>query len=196
MEDLGFKVEVERIENAPPFLFAERIEQEGLPTVLGYGHGDVVSGMDEAWQQGLSPWTMTETADRLYGRGTAYNKGQHTINLAALKAVLETRGRLGFNAKYLIEMGDERGSPGLRDICARERVDVLQRQRSCNAGERSGLARQRGGMENAIAPDLCGRIPDLPAVGRPGEVLDLAPGAGQGQRRRLAQLAADADPEA
>ena len=122
LEELGFKVEVERIENAPPFLFAERIEQEGLPTVLGYGHGDVVDGMDQAWQQGLSPWTMTEAGDRLYGRGTADNKGQHTINMAALKTVLETRGRLGFNAKYLVEMGEERGSPGLRDICARERT--------------------------------------------------------------------------
>jgi acetylornithine deacetylase/succinyl-diaminopimelate desuccinylase-like protein len=122
LEEIGFAVQLERLDGAPPFLFAERFEQDGLPTVLGYGHGDVVDGMDQAWQQGLSPWTMTEDGDRLYGRGTADNKGQHTINLAALKAVLEARGRLGFNAKYLIEMGEERGSPGLREICARERA--------------------------------------------------------------------------
>ena len=35
---------------------------------------------------------------------------QHTINLAALKAVLETRGKLGFNVIVLIEMGEEKGS--------------------------------------------------------------------------------------
>jgi acetylornithine deacetylase/succinyl-diaminopimelate desuccinylase-like protein len=81
----------------------------------------VVDGMDKAWQPGLSPWTMTESNGRLYGRGTADNKGQHTINLAAMKAVLETRGSLGFNAKFLVEMGEERGSPGLRQICAEER---------------------------------------------------------------------------
>ena len=56
---------------------------------------------------------------RWYGRGVADNKGQHTINIAALGAVLKTRGRLGFNAKWLIEMGEEIGSPGLRELCAR-----------------------------------------------------------------------------
>jgi acetylornithine deacetylase/succinyl-diaminopimelate desuccinylase-like protein len=35
--------------------------------------------------------------------------------------VLETRGRLGFNAKYLIEMGEETGSGGLRELCADNR---------------------------------------------------------------------------
>lgn len=118
---LGFKVGIERLDGAPPFLIAERFEAEGLPTVLGYGHGDVVDGMDSSWREGLSPWTMTASGDRLYGRGTADNKGQHTINLVALKAVLETRGRLGFNAKFLVEMGEERGSPGLRQICAAQR---------------------------------------------------------------------------
>jgi acetylornithine deacetylase/succinyl-diaminopimelate desuccinylase-like protein len=118
---LGFSVSIEKQEGAPPFLIAERFEQEGVPTVLGYGHGDVVDGMDTAWQQGLSPWAMTVSGGRFYGRGTADNKGQHTINLAALKAVFETRGRLGFNAKFLFEMGEERGSPGLRQICAAQR---------------------------------------------------------------------------
>lgn len=95
-----------------PFLIAERFEGENLPTVLGYGHGDVVRGLDDGWAEGLSPFVMSERNGRWYGRGTADNKGQHSVNMAALKAVLETRGRLGFNAKYLIEMGEERGSPG------------------------------------------------------------------------------------
>lgn len=43
------------------------------------------------------------------------NKGQHSINLAALGVVLKTRGRLGFNVKVLIEMGEESGSQGLRE---------------------------------------------------------------------------------
>ena len=67
---------------------------------------------------GLKPWELVETDGRYYGRGTADNKGQHTINLAALGAVLATRGRLGFNLKWLIEMGEEVGSPGLRELCA------------------------------------------------------------------------------
>ncbi|GGB11991.1 hypothetical protein GCM10011491_44820 [Brucella endophytica] len=120
LAELGFSTEIVRYDGVDlPFLLAERIEHEALPTVLGYGHGDVIRGLDDDWQPNLSPWTMTEIDGRWYGRGTADNKGQHSINIGGLKAVLETRGRLGFNAKYLIEMGEERGSPGLREICAK-----------------------------------------------------------------------------
>ena len=94
----------------PPFLVAERIEDPELVTVLLYGHGDTVRGLDDLWRPGLSPWTLTVEGDRIYGRGTADNKGQHSINIAALAAVLAGRGRLGFNAKFLIEMGEEMGS--------------------------------------------------------------------------------------
>jgi len=127
---LGFKCRVLRHPKARgPFLIGERIEGAGLPTVFGYGHGDVIRGLDAGWKAGLSPWKLVETEERYYGRGSADNKGQHTINLAALAAVLAVRGRLGFNAKWLIEMGEETGSPGLREICAENRTlfdaDVL-----------------------------------------------------------------------
>jgi acetylornithine deacetylase/succinyl-diaminopimelate desuccinylase-like protein len=113
-----------------PFLLAERIEDPGLPTVLTYGHGDVIRGQDEQWRAGLAPWTLRREGDRIYGRGTADNKGQHTINLAALETVLKARGgRLGFNLKVLLETGEEVGSPGLNAVCAqnreRLRADVL-----------------------------------------------------------------------
>jgi acetylornithine deacetylase/succinyl-diaminopimelate desuccinylase-like protein len=107
-----------------PFLYAERIEDPALPTVLGYGHGDVIRGLEKEWKDGLSPWALTEAEGRWYGRGIADNKGQHTINMEALRLVLETRGKLGFNAKYLIEMGEETGSMGLRELCAEHR-DLL-----------------------------------------------------------------------
>ena len=127
---MGFKTEIlANPKGKGPFLLAERMESTEALTVLGYGHGDVIRGMDSEWSQGLSPWNLVEKDNRWYGRGIADNKGQHAINLAALKAVLETRGSLGFNAKYLIEMGEETGSPGLRDLCKthRERLkaDIL-----------------------------------------------------------------------
>jgi acetylornithine deacetylase/succinyl-diaminopimelate desuccinylase-like protein len=112
-----------------PFLFAQRREPDARVTVLMYGHGDVIRGQDAQWRAGLSPWTLAREGDRIYGRGTADNKGQHTINEVALRAVLEARGRLGFNLKVLIETGEETGSPGLRDLCAQQRdllaADVL-----------------------------------------------------------------------
>jgi acetylornithine deacetylase/succinyl-diaminopimelate desuccinylase-like protein len=113
-----------------PLLVASRHEADALPTVLMYGHGDVVRGQDASWTKGAGPWTLAADGDRLYGRGTADNKGQHTINLAALAAVRAARGsRLGFNAKWLFEMSEETGSPGLAEFCAAQRealsADVL-----------------------------------------------------------------------
>jgi acetylornithine deacetylase/succinyl-diaminopimelate desuccinylase-like protein len=123
LEALGMRCEVMRQAKwRGPFILGERIEDEGLPTVLGYGHGDVIRGLDADWRQGLTPWELIETEGRYYGRGVADNKGQHCINFGALAAVLATRGRLGFNLKWLIEMGEEMGSPGLRELCA-ERHD-------------------------------------------------------------------------
>src|SRR3954466_7579611 len=98
-----------------PMLLAERREEGARATVFGYGHGDVIRGLEPQWHEGLSPWTLTPRGERLYGRGTADNKGQHTINLAAMECVLKTRGHLGFNAKFLVETGEEIGSPGLRE---------------------------------------------------------------------------------
>src|SRR5215472_8330487 len=95
-----------------PILIAERREADAATTVLGYGHGDVIRGLEPQWHEGLSPWALTRRGERLYGRGTADNKGQHSINIAALETVLETRGRLGFNAVLLLETGEEVGSPG------------------------------------------------------------------------------------
>ena len=117
------------VAGSPPMLFAQRQEDAALPTVLIYGHGDVVAGYDDQWSDGRSPWKVDVAGKRWYGRGTADNKGQHSINLAALRCLIEARGRLGFNAKLLIEMGEEVGSPGLRATCeARARelaADVL-----------------------------------------------------------------------
>ena len=105
-----------------PFLVAERHEGDGLPTVLVYGHGDTVAGQDDAWRPGLDPFAVTVEGDRWYGRGTADNKGQHSIDLLALDRVMAARGgRLGFNAKVLIEMGEETGSPGLKAFCETHR---------------------------------------------------------------------------
>ncbi len=126
LETMGFTTRLLEHTNAPgPFLYAERMEGEGLPTVLGYGHGDVVRGMADAWRDGLDPWKLQVVGEDWYGRGVVDNKGQHSVNLAAQAAVIATRGKLGFNAKWIIEMGEETGSPGLREICENNR-DLLK----------------------------------------------------------------------
>ena len=129
---LGFAVKIHPnpVAEMGPILVGIRVEGEGLPTVISYGHGDTVRGLAEQWSAGLEPWRLIERDGRWYGRGTADNKGQHALNLAALEAVLAERGgRLGFNLKLVIETAEERGSQGLRAFVAENRAllsaDVL-----------------------------------------------------------------------
>jgi acetylornithine deacetylase/succinyl-diaminopimelate desuccinylase-like protein len=117
LERMGFTVEIH--DNPEPgfgpILYAERLEPGCTQTILTYGHGDTVRGLAEQWRPGLTPWTLTAETDRLFGRGTADNKGQHALNLTALEAVLAERGgALGFNLKLVLETSEERGSTGLR----------------------------------------------------------------------------------
>jgi len=121
LERLGFETKLH--ENPEPgfgpILTATRVEDPARPTVLLYGHGDTVAGLADQWSDGIDPWALTDRGDRWYGRGTADNKGQHALNIAALEAVLNERGgRLSFNVKLVIEMAEERGSKGLKRFVA------------------------------------------------------------------------------
>lgn len=123
-----------------PLLIASRIEDPGLPTVLLYGHGDVQFAHDSQWADGLDPWVLSRDGDRLYGRGSADNKGQHTVNSLALRTVLgslDTGGDsggsadtdpgcdgLGYNVKILMETAEEAGSRGLKAFAAAHRDDL------------------------------------------------------------------------
>jgi acetylornithine deacetylase/succinyl-diaminopimelate desuccinylase-like protein len=121
--EIGFATEV--LDNPEPvhgpFLLGARIEDPSLPTVLLYGHGDVVRAMPERWRPGLDPWAVTVEGDRIYGRGVVDNKGQHLLALDALRAVIAERGRLGFNVRLLVETGEEAGSPGIAAFLQRHK---------------------------------------------------------------------------
>jgi len=121
---MGFECRIvpNPIEGKGPFLLASRAEPGAAFTLLSYGHGDVVRGYEAQWKEGLNPWRMEIRGDQWFGRGTADNKGQHTINLAALEHTLKARnGKLGYGVKFIFEMGEETGSPGLREVCAAHR---------------------------------------------------------------------------
>ncbi len=117
--ELGIRTKIidNPIKNAPPFLIGERIESSELKTILLYGHGDTVPLQKGLWHDGISPNILKIIDEKIYGRGVADNKGQHFINLTALRSVLKTRKKLGFNLKIIFEMGEEIGSPGLLELC-------------------------------------------------------------------------------
>ncbi len=147
LRELGFvsTLHDNPVSNGAPFLVARRIEDPALPTVLVYGHGDVVRGQAEQWTHGKGPWQIAIEDDRWYGRGSADNKGQHTVNLGALGAVIEARVEagqpLGFNVTVLMEMGEEVGSPGLNDLCAALRDELRADVLIASDGPRIGAAR-------------------------------------------------------
>jgi acetylornithine deacetylase/succinyl-diaminopimelate desuccinylase-like protein len=144
-----------------PFLIASRVEDAHAPTILIYGHGDVVLGMEGRWREGRDPWRLDVAGERWYGRGTADNKGQHSINLAALRQVFDERGgRLGFNCKALIETGEEAGSPGLREIARAEKAALAADALIASDGPRLSAGRptvflgSRGAVNFDLVCDL------------------------------------------
>ncbi|WP_407313940.1 M20 family metallopeptidase [Pseudomonas sp. nanlin1] len=144
VEGMGFTVTIHDnpVAGRGPLMIATRMENSALPTVLSYGHGDVVRGYDAQWREGLAPWQVVVEGDRWYGRGTADNKGQHLINLAALEQVIKVRdGTLGFNVKLLLEMGEEDGSPGLSQFCAEHPQELAADVFIASDGPRLSAAR-------------------------------------------------------
>ena len=71
LTEMGFKCNI--MKNSSPeanvFLFAERIENHNFKTILTYGHGDVVLGQDESWEDDLTPYKLIEKDGSFYGRG-------------------------------------------------------------------------------------------------------------------------------
>lgn len=158
VSELGFETEIlpNPLDEHGPVLIAVRHEGDDLPTLLIYGHGDVVRAMPERWRSDLDPWTLKVEGDRIYGRGVVDNKGQHLLAIEALRAVLEERGSLGFNVKIFVETGEEAGSPGLKHFLQ------LHRER-CAADVFLGLDGPRQSMA----------IPDITLGTRGGLAVDL-----------------------
>jgi len=155
---LGFKTEIfdNPIPEAGPILIAEREEDPALPTIFCYGHGDVVLGMEGRWENDASPWELRVDGNRIYGRGTADNKGQHTAVMLAMEALIANRGNLGFNCKFMIDTCEETGSPGLREFCAEHREHLSADLFIASDGPRMTMDTPAtfGGARGAVEFDL------------------------------------------
>jgi hypothetical protein len=106
-ERIGFKVQVfeNPVAGGGPLLLAERLEDPGLPTVLSYGHGDVIRGLADQWRTGLSPWELKQEADAITGGVPPTTK--RSIRSTWRRSLPSSRNAAssGFNAKFLIETG-------------------------------------------------------------------------------------------
>jgi acetylornithine deacetylase/succinyl-diaminopimelate desuccinylase-like protein len=81
-------------------------------TILFYLHYDVqpVEPIN-LWES--PPYQLTQRDGKLYGRGSADDKGHIIARLAGLAAVKHTLGELPCNVKFIIEGEEELGSPNM-----------------------------------------------------------------------------------
>lgn len=94
------------------------------PTVLVYGHYDVVPAlMEDGWQ--TDPFEPVEKDGKIYARGATDDKGQLFIHAKALESYLRTSGNAPANVKFLIEGEEEVSSPNLRPFIEAH-LDLLQ----------------------------------------------------------------------
>jgi len=106
-----------------PVVLGTGPSRPGRPTVLIYGHYDVQPPDPvEAWR--TPPFQPTLIDGRLYGRGTADNKGQHLAQILAMEGLRAAYGELPCNVKVLLDGEEELGSPNLPAFVERHK-DLL-----------------------------------------------------------------------
>ena len=95
------------LEGTAPVITGEIPAPPGAPTVLLYGHYDVVPAGDETlWTS--PPFEATERDGAIYGRGAADSKSNILVHVGALRA---WEGKPPVGIKLLIEGQEEVGSP-------------------------------------------------------------------------------------
>lgn len=106
-----------------PAVYGDWLHAPGKPTVLIYGHYDVMpEGPLDLWIS--PPFEPTVRDGNLYGRGASDDKGNMLIPILAFDAQMQTVGQMPFNVKFIFEGQEEMGSPHMGDFVAQHR-DLL-----------------------------------------------------------------------
>ncbi len=106
-----------------PVVYAEKIIDPALPTVLVYGHYDVQPPEPlDLWVS--KPFEPEVRDGKIYGRGADDDKGQMFMQVKAFELMNRT-GTLPCNVKFMIEGEEEIGSPSLKAFC-RAHKDLLK----------------------------------------------------------------------
>lgn len=122
LRGMGLTVEVVPTD-LHPIILARREGPPEWPHVIIYGHYDV-QPPDPLALWTTPPFEPTERDGRLYGRGTADNKGPLTAHLAALDRVLRSNPDLPLRITLLIEGEEEIGSPSFLPFLEAHRRDL------------------------------------------------------------------------
>jgi acetylornithine deacetylase/succinyl-diaminopimelate desuccinylase-like protein len=116
-----------------PIVYAEKIIDSALPTVLVYGHYDVQPADPlELWHspafEPVIKTTEIHPEGAIFARGACDDKGQFFMHVKALEAMLKSQ-ELPCNVKLMIEGEEEIGSPNLaifvKENKAKLKADII-----------------------------------------------------------------------
>ncbi len=127
LSSLGFDAQ-KHLTNIHPIVVAHSPKVEGRPTVLIYGHYDVMP-VDPLEEWKSDPFSPTVREGRVYARGASDDKGEIMAHILGVQEVLEEDGRLPLNVIFLLEGEEERGSYSLFDFIQKPEV---QKELDCD----------------------------------------------------------------
>ncbi len=106
-----------------PVAYGEKIIDPALPTVLVYGHMDVMP-VDPIELWNTKPFEPVIKDGKIWARGADDDKGQAFMHAKAFEYLMKS-GKLNCNVKFMIEGEEEIGSPSLPKFC-RDHKDMLK----------------------------------------------------------------------
>src|SRR5574340_1161004 len=129
MKKSGIHAEILRVKKGvPPAIYGEvKSKQNPGKTLLFYNHYDVQPEEPlELWDD--KPFSGKIKGNKVYGRGSADDKGELVTRIKAVEAFLKTTGDVPCNIKFLIEGEEETGSVHVEDYLKKYRKKL-----SCDA---------------------------------------------------------------
>ncbi len=102
-----------------PVVYAEKIISKDLPTILVYGHYDVMPA--DPWKLwNTPPFEPIVKEGKIWARGADDDKGQSFMHAKAFEYMIQTN-QLPCNVKFMIEGEEEIGSINLYDFCEKNK---------------------------------------------------------------------------
>lgn len=99
-----------------PVVYAQKMIGDNLPTVLVYGHYDVMPAEPlELWKS--EPFEPEIREGKIFARGADDDKGQSFMHAKAFEYLVKS-DKLKCNVKFLLEGEEEIGSPSLEAFCS------------------------------------------------------------------------------